>query len=269
MKLDQTDSTLTIDLTNKELITLAEYFAPGEIIGLSDPFDGYPEEKKEGEQKQIQQSLMGLGYLEMAENDQWKIDEYLAAFVYSCMHSQNIVFFRNEISSETQYFYFLENWFLCRVDKGEEQQLTLFKSLDDLMDYIFQVINLPKDKDPVSHAETEIGEMEWEDIKKRYFSGDSGSALESLKQNFTEYADPVWLSSILFEPDQDFWIRVVLNANKKDMKEENDYRVFGKGENLFFARYLQRDDAEEKSIVFSQVDHQSLNGELIKIMPAI
>jgi len=269
MKILEADHTLSIDLQEKELVALAQFFAPGEIIGLADPFDEHSADEKEEALSQIRQSLMDAGYLMMDENENWKMDEYLAAFVYSCIHPKNVMFLRNELSSETIYFHFLPNWILSRVDLEEGQRLTLYRTLDELMIFIKEVIPLPEGDLAVNPEAVTMDEEKWEEIRKNYFSGETGAALESLKNLFKEYSDPVQLSSTLFETDRDFWIKVRLDFDVAEHKKERDYRIFGKGNHFFFAAYEQDDESDVKKIAISQVDAPSLSARLKNLIPVI
>jgi hypothetical protein len=269
MKIHEAENTLSIDLQEKELVALAQFFAPGEIIGLADPFDEHSADEKEEELSQIRQSLMDAGYLMIDENENWKMDEYLAAFVYSCIHPKNVMFLRNELSSETFYFHFLPNWILSRVDQRESQRLTLYRTLDALMKSIKEIIPLPEGDLALDADEVTMAEEKWEEIRKDYFSGETGAALESLKDKFKDYSDPVQLSSTLFETDRDFWIKVGLDFDEPEHKKERDYRIFGKGNHLFFAAYEQDHESNANTITISQIDAQSLSAKLKDLIPVI
>lgn len=269
MKIHEAENTLSIDLQEKELIALAQFFAPGEIIGLADPFEEYSEEEKEEALSQIRRSLMDEGFLVMDENENWKMDEYLAAFIYSCINPKNVMFLRNELSSETNYFHFLPNWILSRVDMGEELRLTLYRTLDALMAFIKEIIPLPEGDLALNVAEVTMDEREWEEIRKNYFSGETGAALELLKDLFKEYSDPVQLSSTLFETDRDFWIKVGLNFDEPENKNELDFRIFGEGNHLFFAAYEQDHESNANTITISQIDAQILSAKLKDLIPVI
>lgn len=269
MKIHEAENTLSIDLQEEELVALAQFFAPGEIIGLVDPFDEHSADEKEEALSQIRQSLMDDGYLMLDENENWKMDEYLAAFIYSCIHPKNVMFLRNELSSETIYFHFLPNWILSRVDQGEGQRLTLYRTLDALTKSIKQVIRFPEGDLALNAEAVTMDEEKWEEIRKNYFSGETGAALESLKNLFKEYSDPVQLSSTLFETDRDFWIKVGLDFDEPEHKKERDYRIFGKGNHLFFAAYEQDDESDVKKITISLVDAPSLSVRLKNLIPVI
>ncbi|MHA1279105.1 MAG: hypothetical protein ACTSQ8_18070 [Candidatus Helarchaeota archaeon] len=269
MRIHEEENTLSIDLNEKELVALAQFFAPGEIVGLADPFNEFSEEEKVEELRQCRQALMDAGYLEQDENDNWKMDEYLAAFIYSCIHAKNVMFLRNELSSETNYFHFLPNWILSRVDKGEEQRLTLYRTVDALMNFVKQIIPFPGGDLALNAEEVKMDEKKWEEIRRNYFSGETSASLESMRNIFKEYSDPVQLSSMLFETDRDFWIRVGLDFDEPENKKERDYRIFGKGDNLFFAVYEKDEGSDVSTINISQVDAPMLSAKLQDLIPVI
>jgi hypothetical protein len=132
------NNNLRLSLSKQELWHLANFFGPGWIYGVENPYEDFSDEQITTFEKQASSELEKEGFIKISNTNQIQVDEMLGGMVYSCIHSNHLLILNTANGKEKRFYHFLPDWQLELFKSNDEYSLTLFKERSDLFPHIIK-----------------------------------------------------------------------------------------------------------------------------------
>jgi hypothetical protein len=269
IEIEQTETSLTIKIDTRAFLFLAQFFPAGKVIGLTDPYHEMSKEKIEADKLAVENCLLETGYIEKLENREYKVDEFLGAFVYSMLHPQNLMFLRNEHTGEVVHFHLLDNWLLGWEEEESQIIMTLYRDQENLESDIYAFINDDEMRETEKDFKLRLTHEKFNHAAKSYFSGETEAARSFLEVERTQASVAIEENLVpLFEPDMDFWFRIYKNYSSFE-QDYFDQQLLYSNKTIFWISYINDENAESPIMDISVINKQSLKIKINQLIPIV
>jgi len=267
MRTNQTNSSFSISFSIHELWFLMQFFTPGVIFGVDDPYSHLKPEEKQKIESKAKVDLENDNIIKLTGNNQYMIDELIGSMIYSCIHSSHTIQVKDELENKESWLHFLPNWQLNITLCGEQYTLTIFKEREYIWSHIIDALNIQGIHE-ANYYSFSVAERDLELASYLYSEGKRDKGIAIILDNAGE-GNIDWdkFLSGYISPNIDLTINSILYRNDADKTKQKIRRFLKLDNDLFWVIRSKAAETDPYFWDFERINQENIIEKLSSLIP--